>query len=1207
MKVKGLRKLLIGIMCSAFIASGAIAYASFDKASVAKADVTVSADIQKVIDGFNNASDPNGGAVTKYRAKYVTNYTLKNGSTGHSGVLLTIDTSSDSGLTYEQIALPSVNVNLAGLTYNDKMLGYIINPGVQDSGNITGFEAHIIGANGTGFTYMHVPGNDGADNATTQKVATMIRRFNSTTSYNIIGLYWQGGTYPQFNYGNRGFKKVSLQGHQTVAHNIYYDYAQNALYNDYYNLHLSDQYELASYLNVNPKTYASLGSINPWPITRPTETGSLVNYTGSNEFFPVQGFENGVGKIGIRCNVISGTVNHILLTAYAGIDLTNPTNVAPDKTFVNVSSDTATIYRGVTSAFPEATINDYFGGAKVSDFTGKVNIYKGSRAFKGAYGSVGAPANAVADGLTLVASNVDYSAGYNFAEDGAYTLEYVANDGKVAYKSVNVIYDAIKISTKIGEVTVSDLASKFVFDDENATITKGTGTAIGSGASYNGFKVNVTKNSTLTFDQVFNLSGYSYVNRNINTPFIGMMPIPKNALVGTIPDNADMGGALGDGSVVLNNEFEKIEVVLTDAHDETNKIRIVFGTSPAGVTLAGSGDGPNVDGNTYYNSQVDVYAEKGGTSYTGGRAYNKGYGVRYGAVRQFSYLGYSQEPLNLIYDYQKNALFTNVTGNKNSGVADSYLLKYLGVPAGDYDKIPDPDNGGYYKANKDEGAFQTTWGGFTTGEVKVSINFTLPEGVTDANLLITNLMGLDLSGDVAEVKSYTNYFDTEKLPEYSPAGEITLPKLTLKNTMLADYSDEYEGNVAVRFNGTDVATVVAGNAYNMNKPGKYEFVYAMEGGREFVLSTSVKAIVNLAVKGLGGISIDGEVYGNGDELATITDVNGIITYSDDWYFDEIKLFDANTLTAIPYVLDGKNLSFKVGDLSVDTTLELSVREYYVVEYVVQGKTYKTFKLKQGENFVLPDVNPSVEGYNFVNWVKGDEVINTSSVLEKTADNYTDVVVVNANLNAIIYTANIALAKEFNGLATMNASSAIYTIETGLEGFAIPTVTDSNYVFAGWFYNGKLVKSGADLPCANGATVYAYLTKPYKTITYIDGVNVIGVDNVLNGEKTASKDVIKDGYALEGWYTDVQRTQKYAFGSTLNSNVTLYAKWVKVDSSVVDGANESQVNNEASVINDSGVGAFSNINILGIITMVLTVIGFAVAVAMGVIIIIKNKK
>ena len=814
---------------------------------------------------------------------------------------------------------------------------------------------------------------------------------------------------------------------------------------------------------------------------------------------------------------------------------------------------------------------------------------------------------AIAYGLTLVASNVDYSAGYDFTEDGAYTLEYVANDGMVAYKSDNVVYDPITTSSKIGEVTVSDLASTFVFDDENATVTKDTGTAIGSGKSYNGLKVKVTKNSTLTFDKVFNLSGYSYVYRNVNTPFIGMMPIPKNALVGTIPDHANMGGALGDGSVVLNNEFERIEVVLTDAHDETNKIKIVFQTDSTGVTLAGSGDGPNVDGKTYYNSQVDVRAEKGGTSYTGGYAYNKGYGVKYGAVRQFSFLGYSQEPLNLIYDYQKNALFTNVTGNKNSGVADSYLLKYLGVPAGDYDKIPDPDNGGYYKANKDAGAFQTTWGGFTNGEVKVSMNFTLPEGVTDANLLITNFMGLDLSNDTADVRTYTNYFDTNNFAEYSPAGEITVPKLTLKNTMLADYSDEYEGNVTVRFNGVDVATVVAGNTYNMTELGKYEFVYAMEGDREFAISTSVKAVINLAVKGLGGINVNGEVYGDGDKFTTITDVNGVVTYTGDWYFDEIELFNTKTKTPIPYVLDGKNLSFKVGDLSVDATLELSLREYYVVEYAVQGKTYKSFKLKQGENFVLPDANPSVEGYNFVNWMKGDEVITTSSVLGKTTDNYAGVVVVNANFNAVIYTAKIALASEFNGLATMTATSGIYTIETGLDGFAIPTVTDANYVFAGWFYNGKLINSGADLPCANGATVYAYLTKAYKTITYVDGVDVIGVDNVLNGEKTASKDVSKDGYVLEGWYTDAQRTQKYTFGSTLNSNVTLYAKWVKVDSSVVDGTNESKVNVEASVINDSGVGAFNNSNVLGIITMILTVIGFAVAVAMGVIIIIKNRK
>ena len=200
----------------------------------------------------------------------------------------------------------------------------------------------------------------------------------------------------------------------------------------------------------------------------------------------------------------------------------------------------------------------------------------------------------------------------------------------------------------------------------------------------------------------------------------------------------------------------------------------------------------------------------------------------------------------------------------------------------------------------------------------------------------------------------------------------------------------------------------------MTELGKYEFVYAMEGDREFAISTSVKAVINMAVKGLGGINVNGEVYNDGDKFTTITDVNGVVTYTGDWYFDEIKLFVTITKTPIPYVLDGKNLSFKVGDLSVDATLELSLREYYVVEYAVQGKTYKSFKLKQGENFVLPVANPSVEGYNFVNWMKGDEVITTSSVLGKTTDNYAGVVVVNANFNAVIYTAKIALASDFNG-------------------------------------------------------------------------------------------------------------------------------------------------------------------------------------------------
>lgn len=74
--------------------------------------------------------------------------------------------------------------------------------------------------------------------------------------------------------------------------------------------------------------------------------------------------------------------------------------------------------------------------------------------------------------------------------------------------------------------------------------------------------------------------------------------------------------------------------------------------------------------------------------------------------------------------------------------------------------------------------------------------------------------------------------------------------------------------------------------------------------------------------------------------------------------------------------------------------------------------------------------------------------------------------------------------------------------------------------------------------------YTYLGN-YYTITYIDetGASVMTQD-VGEGRAPGFPNLpLKPGYDVDGWYTDAKLTTKFNFENPLNSNITLYGKWV----------------------------------------------------------------
>lgn len=120
-----------------------------------------------------------------------------------------------------------------------------------------------------------------------------------------------------------------------------------------------------------------------------------------------------------------------------------------------------------------------------------------------------------------------------------------------------------------------------------------------------------------------------------------------------------------------------------------------------------------------------------------------------------------------------------------------------------------------------------------------------------------------------------------------------------------------------------------------------------------------------------------------------------------------------------------------------------------------------------------------------------------------------------------------------------------------------------YSFKGWFSDadctaGKEFK--ANTKVENDMTVYGKWVKDapapgpgpdsqptYVTVTFDDMVD--GTANkevkVLKGSKVSKpEDPVREGYAFAGWYADEALTEAYDFGSPVNEDTVLYAKWTE---------------------------------------------------------------
>lgn len=138
-------------------------------------------------------------------------------------------------------------------------------------------------------------------------------------------------------------------------------------------------------------------------------------------------------------------------------------------------------------------------------------------------------------------------------------------------------------------------------------------------------------------------------------------------------------------------------------------------------------------------------------------------------------------------------------------------------------------------------------------------------------------------------------------------------------------------------------------------------------------------------------------------------------------------------------------------------------------------------------------------------------------------------------------------------AGADVNSKILYTQTYSNGAAIVTedvpfnTGDVNKALIGWSKDPAAETPDEEMSIQGSDVTLYPVVKNAHWITFdSQGGSVVEPVYVLAGSKTARPvEPTRTGYRFDGWYTDAECTTEYSFNETLDTNITLYAKWSPV--------------------------------------------------------------
>ena len=168
----------------------------------------------------------------------------------------------------------------------------------------------------------------------------------------------------------------------------------------------------------------------------------------------------------------------------------------------------------------------------------------------------------------------------------------------------------------------------------------------------------------------------------------------------------------------------------------------------------------------------------------------------------------------------------------------------------------------------------------------------------------------------------------------------------------------------MKVNSTDVTSSVSNNSYTVSNIKANTTVEVDFEVIPVVINTYT---LSVTATGNGSATYDETTAKNNTKTFTLNEgSNATIIFAPDNGY-RIKSVKENSTDVTSSVTDNQ---YSINNISANTTIEVEFEaipiETYILTYVVDGETYKTYEMEEGVS-ITPEAEPTKEGYSFSGW------------------------------------------------------------------------------------------------------------------------------------------------------------------------------------------------------------------------------------------------
>ncbi len=263
---------------------------------------------------------------------------------------------------------------------------------------------------------------------------------------------------------------------------------------------------------------------------------------------------------------------------------------------------------------------------------------------------------------------------------------------------------------------------------------------------------------------------------------------------------------------------------------------------------------------------------------------------------------------------------------------------------------------------------------------------------------------------------------------------------------------------------------------------------------------------------------------------------------DIWY-DRSGLTPGTTYYWRLYALvNGKTVWNSDGVQSFRTPGTAPVKNYTLSFQTNRGSSISPVTKTAGTSVSLSGYTPSRTGYTFAGWY-------SDSSLTKQVTSVT----LNSNMTVYARWLENEVPLYYRLSFQTNGGSSISSVtETAGTWVSLSDYTPSRtgYTFGGWYSDSSLTNRVTSVTLNSNMTVYARWLENEVPLYYRLSFQTNGGSSISSVTETAGTWVSlsgytpsRTGYIFGGWYSDSSLTNRVT-SVTLNSNMTVYAKWTK---------------------------------------------------------------